>query len=659
MRVNGRRATIVGVGPKQFFGVFPTPNPSDIFVPIMADASVAPELGDDLLHRTGKPGITVLLRLQPGVSRARAEGELDAQTRQWRSPSERNKKTRLVRLIDAGATMPIPAEGRVMILTFYGFLVALIVSVMCANLAGLILARGSARSKEIAIRLSVGAGRWRLIRQLLTESLILAVLGGAGGFAGTALLLRLVISRFQIGPPPPPGLEWYPDFRVAVLVFVISSLAGIGFGLMPALAVTRPDLAAALKTNIVVAFGRHRRFGLRNLFVVYQVAAATALVLIMTYVLVGLRFGMARQPQFDTAPLAVFSIDPARDGLTPEQSAEMFIGLREALARTGGVESAALSSQLLLTEAIPTSSVAVPSAGAASPESVHMAVVETVGPGFFATLGATVIAGSEFNERDLRSDPAPGALLPAVLNQTAARELFGNANPLGRRIRQGGNTLQVAGVVRYDMPVFFRNAPVATMFLPMTLKDLRYAPSRGVTVVVRSRQLDEKRLRQALAAIDPRLTLFDLKTVRQYLAETDISARVASAIYLPFGLFGLVLASLGLAGVTAQAVQQRRKEIGIRMALGARREQLLALMMRQGVVMVSIGGVLGWAAAYGLHRVMVATSAPMAQFLHRDSASPVMTFGVPALLILVAVVACYLPARRTSTIDPLLALREE
>ena len=424
---------------------------------------------------------------------------------------------------------------------------------------------------------------------------------------------------------------------------------------MPALAVTRPDLTAALKTSTAIALGRHRLFGLRNLFVVYQVAAATALVLIMVFVLVGMRLGMARNPEIDLAPLDVFSIDPARDGLTPEQSAAMFASLPERL----GADRVALSVQPLFTEFVPGTSIAVPSAGAASPEAVHPVVLESVGPGFFATLGAPVLAGSEFSDRDLRLDPSPGALLPAILNRTAARELFGTGNPLGRRIRQGSNLFQVAGVVRYDMPAYFRGQAVATVFQPMTMKDLRHGPARGTMVIVRARKLDAARLRQAFAAIDPRLTLFDFKTMRQYLAESDTGAHFAAAVYLVIGVFGLILACLGLAGVTAQGVERRRKEIGIRMALGARREQLLRLILREGVVMVSIGGLLGWAAAYGLARALAAINGQIADLIRWGTASPALSLGVPAVLVTVAAIACYLPARRTSSIDPLLALREE
>ncbi|HWC00758.1 MAG TPA: ABC transporter permease, partial [Bryobacteraceae bacterium] len=661
LAINGRRATIIGVAPRDFFGVFPS-TAADIFLPLTADPTVAPELADDLLHRTTQPAIRVLLRLKPGITAAGAAARLDAQAQeiqQQRDPAHKSKG-RLVRLMQAGNLIPVPPEATTMLVIFYSLLIVLILSLTCANLAGLILARGSARAREIAIRLSVGASRARLVRQLLTESVALAVVGGLAGFATTHLFFRM-IALLRPGSAPTAFEVNVIEPRVMLFAFAISALAGIGFGLMPALAVTRPDLVTMLKAGFQAKLGRYGRFSLRNFFVVYQVAAAMTLMLIMGFVLVGMQYGAKRDPGFDPAPVSLFSLDPARDGLSPEQSVAAFTRLPERLAQIGAVDRVSLSAQPPLVEALPNTSISVRPAGGGESETVHTVVLQSVGPGFFGALGTTILRGTEFLDSTLRADPAPSAILPAVLNQTAAQELFAGGDPLGRRIRQDQRLFQVIGVARYDRPAALMNRPVPMIFLPLSPKDLRRASAQGISVALHLRApLDIAAVKKQLRAIDPRLSLFEARTLPAYLEEQDRLNRIATAFYLPIGLFGLVLACLGLAGVTAQTVEGRRKEIGIRMALGARREQLLRLVMREGVVMVVIGAACGFAGAFVISRILGALWAPLAQLLASSAATgPSLVLGVPLVLISLAAIACYLPARRSSTIDPLIALREE
>jgi predicted permease len=662
LRVNGRQATIVGVGPKDFLGIFPD-TPAEVFLPVTADPAVAPELADDILHRTTQPAIRVLLRLRPGMTMAATEARLDAHTRELdRQTAKRGpeQKGRQVRLLLAGHASPVSIPERSLVVTFYTLLVALILSLTCSNLAGLILARGSARSREIAIRLSIGASRFRVIRQLLTESLILAACGGVAGFAAAYGLLDLLARVRGDSTLLQSKIAFTPDLRVALFAFLISALAGAGFGLLPALAATRADLASALKASMGTRGGRYRRFGLRNLFVVYQVAAAMMLILMMGFWSSGLRNAANLDPGFDPAPLQFFSLDPARDGLAPNQSATLFTGLAQRLARLPGVESVALADQPPLNLGGPNSAVSVPSVPGGSRESVHAVALLSIGPGYFATLGAPLVRGAEFSERDLGLDPAPSDILPAVINQTAAKDLFGGADPLGRRIRQEAEgvqrTFQVTGVVRYDRQNLAVNRPVATICLPLTRDDLR----SGTIVLLRARtHVDGATIRRELALIDPNLTMFKPQTMREFLAAANRVIQSAIAFTSGVGLFGLLLACVGLAGVTAQAVERRRKEIGIRMALGARPPQVLRLVMREGAVMISAGAAFGFVGAYGISRVLAATSAQMAEIIGWSTANRALTVGVPLLLVSLALIACYLPARRSASLDPLVALREE
>ncbi len=647
LRVNGHPATIAGVGPKNFAGVFPVGDTADIFLPVTADPRMAPELDGDIRHSTTVPAFRMLIRLAPGVTFRAADARFNDQTRLLEiSKGNLDKRARLVHLIEAGRIFPVPVEVRSVILFYYGVLIALLLTVTCSNLAGLILARGSARAREFAIRLSIGAGRARIIRQLLTESLTLAAFGGAAGYAAIRLLFHLIAGwRLE----RTPGLEMLPggpDLPVAIFTFLITAAAGAGFGLAPALAVTRPDLSSALKTSDSIPIGRRRRFGLRNLFVVYQMAAAMMLVLILGVLVIGVERTVSAPPGFDVTPIRLFSLDPVRDGLTPEKSASLFAGLPETLSRTGAIESVALADQPPLVPELPGTQVTI---GDLSTK----ALVSTVGPKFFATLGLPLVRGVEFTDRDLHAEPGPPT--PVIINQTAAAEWFANADPLGRRIRQGDRTLEVIGVAHYDRPAPLVNKPVPNIFLPFTMKNLTHAGE--VTVIARSRSsLNVAAIR---ATLDPAVTPFHFQTLAESLEETQRAIRIETAVFLPIGLFGLVLACLGLAGVTAQAVQRRRKEFGIRIALGARGAQLMRLVMSEGAVMIAIGATAGWIGGYAIGRLLAAIAAPMARLVEGVGRNPMLMIGIPALLISLAAIACYIPARRSSRIDPLIALREE
>lgn len=653
LRVNGRAVPIIGVGAPGFFGAgtgaFIVP---EVFIAATADPGVAPELNGDVLRRTTEPAFMVLLRLNPAVTLAGAEARLDTETRNF--ANQREKKGRLVRLVPASTLLPLPKEARITIVMFYGVLICVVLGLTCANLGGLLLARGAARRPEFAIRLSIGADRLRLVRQLLTESAMLAAAGGAGGIAAASGIFRLLRSMQAASNPGIDGMTSGPDLQVALFTFGIATVAAIGFGLLPALVITRLDLMNAMKVNQTTALHRYRRLGLRNGFVVCQVAAAMMLVLIMGFFVVGAQYGSKTEPGFDPAPLSFFSVDPARDGLTPTESADVLRGLPERLAHVAGVESVSLADRPPLSDTPPDTMVSVPS------HNTRSVALQNVGPGFFTTLGVTVLRGSDFENRDLLSDHGSGRFLPVAINQTAATELFGDADPLGSRMQQGERTFQVVAVVRYAPRSMLMGRPIPSVFVSLGAEDLERVTAGGTTVVVRARtQIGVAKLRRELAAIDARLTLFHPQTLPAYLAESDKMGSRIAAIYSPIGLFGLILACLGLAGVTAQSVQRRRKEIGIRTALGAQRSQVLRLVMREGAVMVVIGAALGYACASAFVHLLSAVAAPIAEFLAPVASNPALTIGIPSLLIALVAVACYVPARRSASIDPLMALREE
>lgn len=653
LRVNGQTVTIIGVGPRNFIGtVAGSLNFPEIFISVTTDPSIMPELRDHVLSHSTKPLFHLLLRLAPGTAMAAAEARLDVTARAL--ANQREKKGRLIRLIPAGRLLPLNKEKLILTLAFYGALMFVILGLTCANLGGLMLARGAARTREFAIRLSIGAGRPRLIRQLLTESSILAVLGGVTGLAAAKALFGLLSRIHTQSDPVLAAMLSGPDLKVALFTFLISSVAALGFGLAPALAVTRLDLVSVMKADPTTGLGRYRRLGLSNTFVVFQVAAAMVLVLIMGFFVLGARYGSKTKPGFDTAPLSFFSVDPARDGLTPGESADALRQIPKGLARVAAVESVCLAERPPLSSTFADTMVSVPSLNA------QAVAMQKVGPGFFGTLGATMLRGEDFTDQDLLSGEDSGEIVPAVINQTAATDLFGEADPLGRRIQQDQRTFQVTGVVRYAPRARFMGRPIPIVFVPLTVKDLEGGATEGTTVVIRARtQIGMPVLRRELAAIDPRLTPFHSQTMPGYLAESDRFDPVDAAFFPPLGLFGVVLACLGLAGVTAQNVQRRRKEIGIRTALGAQRWQVLRLVMGECGVMVAVGASLGFAATWAFVRVLCAASAEIALLISPVVSNRALTVGVPSFLIALAAIACYVPARRSLSTDPLAALREE
>jgi ABC-type antimicrobial peptide transport system permease subunit len=289
-----------------------------------------------------------------------------------------------------------------------------------------------------------------------------------------------------------------------------------------------------------------------------------------------------------------------------------------------------------------------------------------VGAGYFATLSERMLAGREFTERDQRIETPEDGLatvpLPAVLNESAARGLFGNGNAIGQRITEDKQSYEVVGLVR-DLThgMADDDDPVSVMYLPLTRRDFANPPPGGITVMVRSNTGADALggIRREIASMDPNLNVFDVRTLAEHLEVSRAYMRLALDTYGGIGVFGLVLAAIGLAGVTAYAVARRRKEIGIRMALGARKAQVLRLVLREGVALVIVGSALGFLGAMAIVRVLSSLTSMFADSFNVSVSDPLLVVGAPLLLGALAMIACYLPARKSAKIDPLKTLREE
>ncbi len=677
LRLNGKSVAIVGVAPPDFLGVFPMA-PADVFIPVTSGAPVAPELAGDALHRRDLTMFRVIARLAPGVRMTAAEAAFDAVKRhldEENAVPESERKGRQVRLLSAGGMMPMPREQRAMTYSFMAVLMGLILSLACTNLANLLLARGSQRRKEIAIRLAVGADRFRLLRQLLTESILLALAGGAGSFVFTYWLTNL-ISSMRLPTPVAFEFNVRPDLGVFLVTLLVSLVVGVAFGLMPALAATRADMTPALKEGGLSGLRGYRRFGARNLLVAYQVASSLMLLLIVGYLVLGYRRTSHVDPGFPIGNLYLVELDPAHDGYSTEQSAKLLDVLPERLGRLSAVES------LTLAEAAPFADfVAAPNARFSVPRpqgDVQVSVVrQRIGGAYFATLGIPLVRGREFAARDLRARPTPETAQPALVNQTGARELFGREEPVGHRILdiRTSASYTVIGITRDLKAGFFSSKPVATVFVPLLMDSQAsassdvfaamnagsFGPSPGATIVVRGRAGADAigAVRSELDSLDSHLTIFNTRTMAEQLGQMNTLIQLSSTFYGGIGVFGLILASIGLGGVTAYAVARRSKEIGIRMALGASQGQVLRLVMREGAALVAVGTVLGFAGAVPMARVLSAMTDELARAFGASTGDPVLLIGAPLLLASLAMLACYIPARKAAEIDPLAALRQE
>ena len=664
LRVNGQTATIVGITPKDFNGAL-AENPSELFIPTTVPAALAPELANDVLHQRGAKEFLAIMCLAPGVTIDSAEAGLDAITRrldeQDASALTRTDKARRARLIPAGTRVPIPRELRPVLAVFFVALMGLVIALACMNLANMLIARGANRRKELAIRLAIGASRFRLIRQMMAEGILLSLLGGMAGFA-LAYGLSMLNSHFTPPMAVPLESDFSLDWRAGVFAFGLALVCGVGFSLAPALQATKADLTPALKEGSALRLPGYRRFGFRNLLMVAQVAASLMLLLITGFLVIGISETSSIQTRFDPSTMYLLSMDPVRDGYPPEKSQALFEKLTERLKASGPVNSIALAGEepFSAPDDDEGSQLIVEDAGKTSP--LQQSVIEeTVGAGYFAALSEPMLAGREFEERDQRSQPdgSKTVSLPAVLNESAEHRLFGNENAVGKRVRDQKQSYEVVGVVRDLKNGIGISQSVA--YLPLTPCDFARPPAGGITIMVRSDAGPDvlSGIRNEIAFIDPNLNIFNVQTLSEYLERSRSSTRFSVQTYGGIGVFGLVLAAIGLAGITAYSVAQRRKEIAIRMALGASRSQVLRLVLREGTALVGVGTVLGFLGAIALVKILSSLTSIFVQAFRIGTDDLRLLIGAPALLAAVAMLACYLPARRSAQIDPLKALREE
>jgi predicted permease len=647
--LNGKPFTVVGVGPAGFTGLVRGIG-VDVFVPLATD----PVLTGDSLAQRGSRNLMLIGRLASGKSLEQARAELDVVAAQLHAGypdlwTDRRGDPRVVSVLPEDASRILPMV-RAPISAFLGVLfaaVGLVLLIACSNLASLLLARASARRREIAVRLALGARRSRLVRQLLTESLLLSVIAGAAGVVLAVVALRLVLAF----PPPLPfslALDLQIDGRVLVFALLLSLASAVAFGLLPALGASRTDPMPALKAGGGEA-SRRRRVAVRDLLVVAQVAGSLVLLVGAGLCLRSLSHAQAIDPGFDPDRALVFSLDLAAQGYDPGRGAALYSALQERLDATPGVASASFATYLPLTLGGSRRFVRV--VGYEPGPGEDMAIRSTfVGADYFETMRTPLVRGRGFTAQD-----APGTRPVVVVNEAFVRRYWPGRDGLGEKLVLGWNdgdvTLDVVGVARDGKYLSLGEPPTPFVFYPQ-----RQLYRSQMAVVVRTRGEPAAlapSVQRVVHSLDPALAVYDVKTLAAHLGTALYPARAAATLLALTGVMALLLAAIGIYGILSYLVTLRTREIGVRMALGAHREDVVRLVVGRGLLLAGAGLAIGLAAAIAVTR--------FASFLLYGTSplDPVTFSSVVALLVGVALVAAWTPARRAARVEPVVALREE
>jgi predicted permease len=646
--LNGYPFTIVGVAPPGFLGT-EVGAYSELWMPKLPPALEASFPALPLLQR-GRWYGTTLARLRPGVSldeaRGAAEAAYQAAVREQYGESSPYRGTHVTLRSEQRGSSELRG-GYERPLAVLAGLAALVLLIACANIASLLLGRATARRQEIAIRLAIGAGRARLVRQLLTESLLLAFLGGALGvllaYRGADALLRFVPQTHLH-----TALDVRPDLRVLAFALGAAVLTGILAGLVPALQGTRVELTAALKGG--GASGQRRLVRWRRGLVVGEVALSMVLTVGAVLFARTLHNLQSVDYGFDPDGLVLFTFKHVHERYSVDQ-VHMFC--HDLLARVGalpGVRAAGLSDEggPFNPRGSNPRTVSLP----ASPGGASVrAQLDRVSPGFFESLGLPLLAGRDFTPADRAAAPKV-----AVVNEPAARALFPGANPLGRRIVVGegerAEEVEVVGVVPGVRHKSLRVAHEPSVYLPLFQAGKPHMPTLFVRADGGAAALVPA-VRQEFQALDGELPVFNVKTMTRQVGETLARERLLATLSGLFAALAALLAAIGLHAVIAQAVVRRTREIGIRMALGARPGGVAWLVLREALGLVGVGVVLGLAAAWALARLL---STLLFGLTPADPASLLLAV---ALMLAVGALAGYAPARRAALLDPTRALRYE
>jgi predicted permease len=656
VRVNNVPVTIVGVLPPAFTGVEqPVDDPPDMSLPIAFEPQLNPGLTTppSLVTRPTFWWLLVMGRLKPGITAAQVQGNLAGVFQQTAragidaylsslSPQERTRSSaqdlsQIPELRVGPASRGIydasPTDMRAV--TVLTAVVALVLLIVCANVANLLLSRATTRQRELSVRLALGATRARLVRQLLTESLLLAAIGGA---------LGILVGRWgQQLLPGALGQASPLDWRVLTFVIAVTTLTGVVFGIAPALPATRTDVNVALKEHSRSLGGSRSLFG-RSL-VVAQVAISLVLL-----VGAGLFLGTLENLRhvdfgFNPRNVVLFQVSPALNRYEKEKQNPLYDRIGERLRAIAGVRAVAWSNPALMTARRFSGTLIIPGRPYAPGQRDTISYM-SVSPAFFETMEIPLVAGRGFTPRDTADGPRV-----VVINEEAARTYFPNENPIGRRLGEGSRQQEIVGVLRDAKYNSIRDAAVPTEYAPYAQN-----PQGSATFEVRTSGDPRSTvggIREAVRQIDPDLPLINVTTQLEEVERRFVQEKLFAQAYVLFGGLAAVVAAVGLFGLMSYSVARRTSEIGIRMALGAARHDVLLLVMRESMILVAAGVVIGLGGAIAASRLVSNLLFGLAP------TDPATMAGAMTVMVLISALAGYLPARQAAHVDPMVALRDE
>ena len=643
--LSGHPYTVVGVAPAGFRGVDMILD-SQFWVPLGHITDLVTNLQDR--HSRNMHWLRLIARLKPGVSRTQAGAELGTLAQRLAIAYPATDKGNKFPFEQAGSLPPREKPTFLLFLAALLFVVLLVLCIACANVANLLLAQTAGRQREMAVRVAVGATRIRILRQMILESMLLSLAGGVLGVL-LSLWATQALSAFRIPAPIPLDLTLTVDWRVLAYTFALSVGAGLFFGIAPAWAASRPKLTNALKGEDPLA-RPGSRLTLRNLLIVGQVAMCVILLTATGLFLRSLQQAATIDIGFRANGIVSLSVDPRINGYSAERTVQLLADIRRRVAVLPGVISVVTTDSIPLNGGNRSDDFHAQSS-AASSEPDPIVELYMVTPGYFEAMGIPRLAGRDFSNETVTSGPKA-----AVIDEAFAQRIFGSENPIGQSVLGGGVTYQVIGVVgniksrtlgEETRPVLFRALDQTVAYDPAFM---------GYSVLVRSAGNPTEivaAVRSQIHSLDPGLAVYNIQSMQEHLRDAFVLPRVAATLFGVFGAIGLILAAVGLYGVMSYSVSRRTREIGIRMALGARVGQVQQLIVREGMVPAAIAIAVGMPAAYALSRLFTS----VLYGIHNDD--PATYAAVPVFLAVVALFACWLPARRASRVDPQVVLRSE
>jgi predicted permease len=658
LKVNGLPLTVVGVARRGFNGIQVGEEP-DVYIPVTMKSQMIPTEGRPLGARDDF-WLPVVGRLKRGITRVQAQASLqpiysallqeDGKIRAAFSAEGLKRYVSKPLLLISGAhgrlVLQHDAEEPLLVLTS---MVGLVLLIACANLAGLLVVRGEARQREVAVRLAIGARRTRLIRQLLTESVLIGVGGGAAGIALASWGIKAMVHAI----PPSQGMLGLAstlDHRVLWFAIALTLATTILFGLMPALRSTRVDVHSDLKEHTRVS-GSRSAVRLRKILIVAQVSLTAVL-------LAGAGLFARTLANLEHADLGVntdhvlqFSVSPDLNGNTTAQTLQFADSARREIAGLGGVVSVSVSTIPIFSD--DDMGFNITPQGYPMAHDEHTDVLGSyVGPNYFATLGIPLVAGRDFTEVDAASSPKV-----CIINEKLVERFFAGRNPIGLHIARGAGTnvhpdIEVVGIAansKWDGP---RSDLVPFMYMPYS-QNSRLGALTFYVRTDREPGFMAASVRSAIKRLDPNLPINDMRAITAQISDSMFNARLLATLSISLAWLAALMAALGLYGVLSYIVVRRTREIGVRMALGGQRSDILRLVISQGLWLTVTGGVIGIAAA------LIASRWAASLLYGIEARDPVTFLAVSVLLAIVSGVSCYLPARRAANVDPMVALRYE